>query len=71
MEAVDFNKLDEAFDKCCVKATQNIKELKPHAAELLIFAKHHPNRPLVLMNVRVQLDRHVKKRNSYRSHERF
>ena len=42
-----------------------------HAKELVVFAEHHPNRPLVLQNLRQQLQQHYKKRGSYKSHERF
>ena len=71
MEELNFNRLDEAFDKCCVKSVQNLPNLRKDGKELLVFAQHHPNRPVVLQNVREQLQRHYTKRKSYRDHNRF
>lgn len=71
MEELDFSRLDKAFDKCCVKSVQNLPNLRKDGKELLVFAQHHPNRPLVLQNVREQLYRHYTKRKSYRDHNRF
>ena len=67
MEELNFNRLEQAFDKCCVKAVQG----KPNARELLVFAEHHPNRPLVVENCKRELQRHYTKRKSYRDHNRF
>ena len=71
MEQLDFNRLEQAFDKCCVKATENIPELQRNAKELLVFAEHHVNRPLVIQNLKRELLVHYSKRKAYKSPARF
>lgn len=71
MEELNFNRLEQAFDKCCVRVAQTDPELIPFAKELVAFAELHPARLGAIEKTKMELRVHYTKRKSYRDHNRF